>query len=103
LGMAAPTIAAFGTDAQKRKFLRPLFIGDHIYCQLFSEPGAGSDLAGLATRAVRDGSGDDADWIVNGQKVWTSSAQHAQMALLVARTDPAVPKHQGLTYFLCDM
>ena len=103
LGMAAPTIAAFGTDEQKRKFLRPLFIGDHIYCQLFSEPGAGSDLAGVATRAVRDGSADDADWIVNGQKVWTSSAQHAQLALLLARTDPTVPKHQGLTYFLCDM
>jgi alkylation response protein AidB-like acyl-CoA dehydrogenase len=99
MGMGAPTIAAFGTDEQKRKFLRPLFIGDHVYCQLFSEPGAGSDLAGLATRAVRDGD----DWIVNGQKVWTSSAQLAQMAILVARTDPAVPKHQGLTYFLCDM
>ncbi len=103
LGMAAPTIVAFGTDEQKRKFLRPLFVGDHIYCQLFSEPGAGSDLAGLSTRAVRDGSAENADWIINGQKVWTSSAQHAQMALLVARTDPAVPKHQGLTYFLCDM
>lgn len=103
LGMAAPTIAAFGTDEQKHKFLRPLFIGDHIYCQLFSEPGAGSDLAGLATRAVRDGPGENADWIVNGQKVWTSSAHLAQLALLVARTDPAVPKHQGLTYFLCDM
>ena len=99
IGMAAPTIVAFGTDEQKRKFLRPLYIGDHIYCQLFSEPGAGSDLAGLATRAVRDGE----DWIVNGQKVWTSMAQHAQMAILVVRTDPTVPKHQGLTYFLCDM
>jgi alkylation response protein AidB-like acyl-CoA dehydrogenase len=99
MGMAAPTIAAFGTDEQKRKFLRPLYTGDHIYCQLFSEPGAGSDLAGLATRAVRDGD----DWIVNGQKVWTSMAQHAQMAILVARTDPTVPKHKGLTYFLCDM
>ncbi|BCO36835.1 acyl-CoA dehydrogenase [Mycobacterium heckeshornense] len=101
MGMAAPTIAAFGTDEQKRKFLRPLYTGEHIYCQLFSEPGAGSDLAGLATRAVRDG--PDGDWIVNGQKVWTSMAQHAQMAILLARTDPAVPKHQGLTYFLCDM
>lgn len=99
MGMAAPTIAAFGTAEQKRKFLRPLYIGDHIYCQLFSEPGAGSDLAGLATRAVRDGD----DWIINGQKVWTSLAQHAQMAILIARTDPTVPKHQGLTYFLCDM
>lgn len=99
LGMAAPTILGFGTEQQKRKFLRPLFTGEHIYCQLFSEPGAGSDLAGLATRAVRDGD----DWIVTGQKVWTSSAHHAQLALLVARSDPSVPKHQGLTYFLCDM
>ena len=99
MGMAAPTIAAFGTDEQKRKFLRPLFTGEHVYCQLFSEPGAGSDLAGVATRAVRDGD----QWIVNGQKVWTSMAQHAQMAILVARTDPTVPKHAGLTYFLCDM
>jgi alkylation response protein AidB-like acyl-CoA dehydrogenase len=99
MGMAAPTIAAFGTDEQKRKFLRPLFTGEQIYCQLFSEPGAGSDLAGVSTRAVRDGD----EWIVNGQKVWTSQAQHAQMAILVARTDPTVPKHFGLTYFLCDM
>jgi alkylation response protein AidB-like acyl-CoA dehydrogenase len=99
MGMAAPTIAAFGTDEQKRKFLRPLFTGEQVYCQLFSEPGAGSDLAGVATRAVPDGG----DWIVNGQKVWTSMAQHAQMAILVARTDPTVPKHAGLTYFLCDM
>ena len=99
MGMAAPTIAAFGTDEQKRKFLRPLFTGEQIYCQLFSEPGAGSDLAAAATRAVRDGD----DWIVNGQKVWTSQAQHAQMAILVARTDPTVPKHLGLTYFLCDV
>jgi alkylation response protein AidB-like acyl-CoA dehydrogenase len=97
--MAAPTIAAFGTDEQKRKFLRPLFTGEHLYCQLFSEPGAGSDLAGAATRAVRDGE----DWVVNGQKVWTSMAQHAQMGILVARTNPDVPKHAGLTYFLCDM
>jgi alkylation response protein AidB-like acyl-CoA dehydrogenase len=102
MGMAAPTIAAFGTDEQKRKFLRPLFTGEHVYCQLFSEPGAGSDLAGVSTRAVRDAD-DPNDWIVNGQKVWTSMAQHAQMAILVARTDPAVPKHAGLTYFLCDM
>ncbi len=97
--MAAPTIAAFGSEEQRREFLRPLFTGEHIYCQLFSEPGAGSDLAGVATRAVRDGD----DWIVNGQKVWTSSAQNAQRAILVARTDPTVPKHQGLTYFVLDM
>jgi len=102
MGMAAPTIAAFGTAEQRRKFLRPLFTGEHVYCQLFSEPGAGSDLAGVATRAVRDGS-EGGDWIVNGQKVWTSSAQNAQRAILVARTDPTVPKHQGLTYFVCDM
>ncbi|MDT7739143.1 MAG: hypothetical protein QOK09_2512 [Mycobacterium sp.] len=99
MGMAAPTIAAFGSAEQQRKFLRPLFTGEHFYCQLFSEPGAGSDLAGVSTRAVRDGD----DWIVNGQKVWTSSAQNAQMAILVARTDPTLPKHQGLTYFVCDM
>jgi alkylation response protein AidB-like acyl-CoA dehydrogenase len=99
MGMAAPTIAGFGSAEQQRKFLRPLFTGEHIYCQLFSEPGAGSDLAGVATRAVRDGD----DWVVNGQKVWTSGAQNAQMAILVARTDPTVPKHQGLTYFVCDM
>jgi alkylation response protein AidB-like acyl-CoA dehydrogenase len=99
MGMAAPTIAAFGTDEQRPKFLRPLFTGEHVYCQLFSEPGAGSDLAGVATRAVRD----DDDWIVNGQKVWTSSAQNAQRAILLARTDPTVPKHQGLTYFVLDM
>ena len=99
MGMAAPTIAAFGTDEQRPKFLRPLFTGEHVYCQLFSEPGAGSDLAGVATRAVRDND----DWIVNGQKVWTSSAQNAQRAILLARTDPTVPKHQGLTYFVLDM
>lgn len=103
MGMAAPTIAAFGTDEQKRKFLRPLFTGEQIYCQLFSEPGAGSDLAGVSTRAVRESGLQGDDWIVNGQKVWTSQAQHASMAILVARTDPAVPKHAGLTYFLCDM
>src|SRR6516165_10373990 len=99
MGMAAPTIAAFGTDEQKRKFLRPLFTGEQIYCQLVSEPGAGSDLAAAATRAVRDGD----EWVVNGQKVWTSSAHVADLALAVCRTDPDVPKHQGLTTFLVDM
>ena len=99
LGMAAPTLLAFGDEAIRRRFLRPLWTGEEVWCQLFSEPGAGSDLAALGTRAVRDGD----DWIVDGQKVWTSLAHEAQWAILVTRTDPDVPKHQGMTYFVCDM
>ncbi|SMC71706.1 acyl-CoA dehydrogenase family protein [Lentzea albidocapillata] len=99
LGMAAPTILRFGTPEQKRRFLRPLWTCEEIWCQLFSEPGAGSDLANVATSAKRDGD----DWVVNGQKVWTSLAHEATWAIVVARTDPAQPKHRGLTFFVCDM
>jgi alkylation response protein AidB-like acyl-CoA dehydrogenase len=98
-GMAGPTVAAFGSDQQKARYLRRMYSCEDIWCQLFSEPGAGSDVAGLATKAVRDG---DA-WVVDGQKVWTSLAHVARWGLLLARTDPAVPKHRGLTYFVVDM
>jgi alkylation response protein AidB-like acyl-CoA dehydrogenase len=99
LGMAAPTILAHGTPEQQARWLRPLWTGEEVWCQLFSEPGAGSDLAALGTRAVRE----DDDWVVNGQKVWTSMAHEARWGILVARSDPDTPKHRGMTYFGCDM
>ena len=99
IGMGAGVLAAHGTEAQREKWLRPMFVMDEIWCQLFSEPGAGSDVAGLSTRAVRDGD----EWIVNGQKVWTTLAHLAKWGLVVTRTDPDQPKHRGMTYFVVDM
>jgi alkylation response protein AidB-like acyl-CoA dehydrogenase len=99
IGMGAGTLIAHGTEEHQRRFLRPMFTLEEIWCQLFSEPGAGSDLAALSTTAVREGD----TWIVNGQKVWTTLAHLAKWGLLVTRTDPDLPKHAGLTYFVVDM
>jgi len=99
IGMGGPTLIACGSDEQKQRLLRPLATNQEIWCQLFSEPGAGSDVAGLSTRAVRDGD----EWVVNGQKVWTSLAHLAKWGMLLARTNPDVPKHRGLSYFVVDM
>ncbi len=99
IGMGGPVVLTYANDEQKQRLLRPMFTGEEIWCQLFSEPGSGSDVAGLSTRAERDGD----EWIVNGQKVWTTLAHVSRWGMLVARTNPDQPKHKGLTYFLLDM
>lgn len=99
LGMCVPTVITLGSDAMRERFVRPALRGEDVWCQLFSEPAAGSDLAGIRARAIPDGD----DWIVNGQKVWTTNAHLADYGLLIVRTDPDVPKHKGMTMFWVDM
>src|ERR1700730_4926438 len=99
LNLAAPALFGYGTEEQRLRFLPPIVRAEEEWCQLFSEPGAGSDLASLSTRAERDGD----DWVINGSKIWTTWAYKASFAVLLARTDPDVPKHEDITYFLIDM
>ena len=99
LGMCIPTVIAFGSDEHKKRYVQPALKGEEIWCQLFSEPAAGSDVAGLKTKAVKDGD----EWVINGQKVWTSGAHYSDYGILLVRTDPNVPKHKGLTMFIVDM
>ncbi len=99
IGMGAPVVLTYGTDEMKKTLIKRIFTGEDIWCQLFSEPGAGSDVAGLSSRAVRDGD----DWVVNGQKVWTTLAHVSRWGMLVSRTNPDLPKHKGMSYFLLDM
>ena len=99
LGMCVPTVIAFGSDEHKERYVQKALMGEEIWCQLFSEPSAGSDVAGLKTRAVKDGD----EWVINGQKVWTSGAHYSDYGILLVRTDPKVPKHKGLTMFIVNM
>jgi alkylation response protein AidB-like acyl-CoA dehydrogenase len=101
LGMAGPTILVHGTQAQRSRYVRPLLRAEEVWCQLFSEPGAGSDLAAVETRAVLDS--DESVWRLTGQKVWTSTAHHSDFGIIITRSDMSLPKHQGLTYFVVDM
>jgi alkylation response protein AidB-like acyl-CoA dehydrogenase len=98
-GMCGPTVMAYATEEQKRRYLPPLASGEEVWCQLFSEPAGGSDLAGLRTKAEKDGD----DWIINGQKIWTTGAHFCDYGILITRTDPTLPKHKGLTMFFLDM
>jgi alkylation response protein AidB-like acyl-CoA dehydrogenase len=99
VGMCLPTMLSYATEEQLKTYIPPALRGEHIWCQLFSEPGAGSDLAGIRTRAVRDGD----EWVINGQKIWNSGAHHSDFGILVTRSDPTVPKHKGMTFFFVDM